>query len=390
MINPDAATTISDATRTSLDDLDHLPDNAHVRAVIVLLDVETDDGSTQVLWNTSPPISTAWTHGLPQHRRAPHPPRLHRHQRLTHARQHPRLTLPYPIPDDTVDVPRDIQALATTLDACQRSAPPSSPPSPPPPPTATRSTTDARPATSSGTSAPTTGTRWAFIGGGAIIDVAVNASSRPHRAATRRPAHAPSSCPYPSAASTNSPYASRQLTDRRRPRRLRLVTTAAGGAPHRRHRHRRASAGSTTSPTTPSSPSTTSSPTPMPSPPPAATSASASKPTAPASPTASPPASPSAPIDLIDAPPLPHRNPTARRPARPPASSTTAEHDTASHRLVDRTCEACPTLRRHRRTHPHHRPATPSDVTSACALCNGTGANLRRQPNNDTTLDATE
>ena len=64
MINPDAATTISDATRTSLDDLDHLPDNAHVRAVIVLLDVETDDGSTQVLWNTSPPISTAWTHGL--------------------------------------------------------------------------------------------------------------------------------------------------------------------------------------------------------------------------------------------------------------------------------------------------------------------------------------
>jgi hypothetical protein len=31
----------------------------------------------------------------------------------------PRLALPYPIPDDTVDVPRDVQALATKLETLQ-------------------------------------------------------------------------------------------------------------------------------------------------------------------------------------------------------------------------------------------------------------------------------
>ena len=36
----------------------------------------------------------------------------------------PNHLLPYPIPDDTVDVPRDIQALATTLDAITSLKPP--------------------------------------------------------------------------------------------------------------------------------------------------------------------------------------------------------------------------------------------------------------------------
>jgi len=36
----------------------------------------------------------------------------------------PILTLPYPIPDDTVDVPRDIQALATKLDGISSLRPP--------------------------------------------------------------------------------------------------------------------------------------------------------------------------------------------------------------------------------------------------------------------------
>jgi hypothetical protein len=35
-----------------------------------------------------------------------------------------RLALPYPIPDDSVDVPRDVQALATKLDALQGYGPP--------------------------------------------------------------------------------------------------------------------------------------------------------------------------------------------------------------------------------------------------------------------------
>lgn len=35
-----------------------------------------------------------------------------------------RLALPYPIPNDTVDVPRDVQALADKLDALTRMAPP--------------------------------------------------------------------------------------------------------------------------------------------------------------------------------------------------------------------------------------------------------------------------
>jgi len=36
----------------------------------------------------------------------------------------PRLALPYPIPDDTVDVPRDLQALATKLDGITGISPP--------------------------------------------------------------------------------------------------------------------------------------------------------------------------------------------------------------------------------------------------------------------------
>lgn len=79
----------------------------------------------------------------------------------------PRLTLPFPIPDDTVDVPRDVKALADTLDALTSINPPLVTTLPPNPNDGDEIAFDVGPMWSFRYNAATG--EWDFIGGSPII-----------------------------------------------------------------------------------------------------------------------------------------------------------------------------------------------------------------------------
>lgn len=67
-----AADAVADATRRALDELDELPPDAELDAVIVLLEAHTpepepndpDASVTHVIWKVSPRISHPWLCGL--------------------------------------------------------------------------------------------------------------------------------------------------------------------------------------------------------------------------------------------------------------------------------------------------------------------------------------
>ena len=272
----------------------------------------------------------------------------------------PDSRLPYPIPDDTVDVPRDIKALADTLDAISSlRPPPRNAPSPPPPPTAKKSTssptapTRRRPGTCA-TAPPPAAYQWDVVSATPLLyHVDTPKPQRRHR---RRPRH--QRPPHRPPALTGNyliEFGAHFDTRRRHPPR-RHVTR------HRRHprqRHRliatAASLGAGSS----------------------ASAASSSTPTSPAT------------INTGNIPqqrrlqlprPLDHRHPLHRRhnPMRPPDlhRRTPPPRPPRRRRHRPRPARRRPRRPRRQRTLPplrRHRPRPSSDTTHAASPANGDG-----------------